>query len=56
MDYNDVIACIDKLYSMGVLYLTFTGGEAFLYKRFDEIYTYAKIKDLSSRLCQIYLT
>ncbi|EHI0238429.1 radical SAM protein, partial [Escherichia coli] len=44
MDYNDVIACIDKLYSMGVLYLTFTGGEAFLYKRFDEIYTYAKNK------------
>ncbi|WP_446496200.1 radical SAM protein [Escherichia coli] len=31
MDYNDVIACIDKLYSMGVLYLTFTGGEAFFY-------------------------
>ncbi|MCC9221489.1 radical SAM protein [Escherichia coli] len=32
MDYNDVIACIDKLYSMGVLYLTFTGGEAFYIK------------------------
>ncbi|MCY0789500.1 radical SAM protein [Morganella morganii] len=44
MDFNDVIACINKLYNMGILYLTFTGGEAFLYKRFDEIYIYAKNK------------
>ncbi|WFW59008.1 radical SAM protein [Citrobacter freundii] len=44
LDYNDVIASVDKLYNMGVLYLTFTGGEAFLYKRFNEVYLYAKNK------------
>lgn len=35
---------VDKLHEMGVLYLTFTGGEIFSYKYFVEVYCYAKSK------------
>ncbi|WP_299804973.1 radical SAM protein [uncultured Shewanella sp.] len=37
-------AVIDKLYQLGVLYLTFTGGEIFSYSPFREVYLYAKSK------------
>lgn len=42
MSCNDVKSCIDKLYAMGVLYLTFTGGEVFIHEDFEKIYLYAK--------------
>ena len=37
-------AILDKLYQLGILYITFTGGEVFLHPHFCDIYIYAKSK------------
>lgn len=42
--YNDIITIIDKLYDLGVFYLTFSGGEVFTHPDFGKIYLYAKRK------------
>ncbi len=42
--FEDYINIIDKLHSLGCLFLNFTGGEIFTYKYFKEVYSYAKDK------------
>lgn len=41
---SDIIKILDKLYDLGVLYLTLSGGEVFAHRDFVDIYKYAKSK------------
>lgn len=41
---EEIKRIIDRLYDIGVLFITFTGGEIFTRKDFPEIYLYAKHK------------
>lgn len=44
MSYEDIIEIIDLLYDIGILFITFTGGEILTRKDFVDIYMYAKKK------------
>lgn len=44
LDYNQVIEIIDLLYDIGILFVTFTGGEILTRSDFTDIYMYAKSK------------
>lgn len=44
LSLNEWRNIIDKLHSMGCLFLNFTGGEIFAFKHFHDVYMYAKNK------------
>lgn len=44
LSLKDWFKIIDKIHSIGCLFLNFTGGEIFTFKYFKEVYSYAKNK------------
>lgn len=50
LSYDETLSVLDQLQAMGVLYLTLTGGEAFLHPRFWDIAAEAKRRTFSIRI------
>lgn len=50
LTYEEHIKLLDDLYSLGTLYITYTGGEVFLRKDLMDILSYAKEKRFSVRV------
>ena len=50
LTYDEIIHLLDQLKEMGILYLTLTGGEAFLHPRFWDIAREAKNREFAIRI------